>query len=196
LGLGGLIYSSQSNALSCGSYNGTICNGTATQYAGGFNPRAGESGGFGGAASCTVTHTPVVFVHGNGDNSTSWDSPTFQVSGYVQAPNSVYQQFKAAGYKDCELFGVTYLSASERSLPQSNYHRESKYAIVDSFIKAVNLYTGQAKVDLVTHSILRSRSTPFMPARMTRSCAPRLRITPIVATVHCCVIPVTMSRRN
>lgn len=153
LGVGGLVYSSQSSALSCGSYNGTICNGTATQYAGGFNPRAGESGGFGGAASCTVTHTPVVFVHGNGDNSTSWDSPTFQVSGYVQAPNSVYQQFKAAGYKDCELFGVTYLSASERNLPQSNYHRESKYAIIDNFIMAVKLYTGQAKVDLVTHSM-------------------------------------------
>jgi hypothetical protein len=30
-GLSGLIYSSQSKALSCGSYNGTICNGTATQ---------------------------------------------------------------------------------------------------------------------------------------------------------------------
>jgi pimeloyl-ACP methyl ester carboxylesterase len=153
LALGGATFSSPAQAVTCGTYDGKVCSGTAYQYGGGFSPAAGEYGGFGGAYSCTITHTPVVFIHGNGDNATSWDTPTAQVPGYSKAPNSVYQQFKAAGYKDCELFGVTYLSSSERSTPQLNYHKESKYQIIQNFINKVKAYTGQSKVDLVTHSL-------------------------------------------
>lgn len=151
--LAGIGWSGSAGAVSCGSFDGRLCNGTAFQYAGGFSPNAGEYGGFGGAASCTATRTPVVFVHGNGDNATSWDAPTFQVPGYSKPPLSVYQQFKAAGYKDCELFGVTYLSTVERSMPQNNYHQESKYAILENFIRQVKIYTGKSQVDLVTHSL-------------------------------------------
>jgi pimeloyl-ACP methyl ester carboxylesterase len=153
IGAAGLAYSSNAAAVTCGSFDGKVCSGTAYQYAGGFSPNAGEYGGFGGASSCTVTHTPVVFVHGNGDNATSWDAPTFQVSGYTKAPYSVYQQFKAAGYKDCELFGVTYLSSSERAAPQNNTHTESKYAIIENFVRAVKAYTGKSQVDIVAHSL-------------------------------------------
>ncbi len=153
IGVAGFTYSSDAAAVTCGTFDGKVCSGTAFQYAGGFSPNAGEYGGFGGASSCTVTHTPVVFVHGNGDNSTSWDAPTFQVSGYTKPPLSVYQQFKAAGYKDCELFGVTYLSSSDRASPQYNYHEESKFAIVENFIRKVKTYTGKSQVDVVTHSM-------------------------------------------
>lgn len=148
-----LFISHSAFAVSCGSYDGKFCNGTAFQYAGGFNPQVGEYGGFGGASGCTVSRTPVIFVHGNGDNATSWDSPTAQVPGYAKAPNSMYQQFKAAGYKDCELFGVSYLSASERGSEQTNYHQSSKYAILEKFIRAVKTYTGKTKVDIVSHSL-------------------------------------------
>lgn len=153
VGVAGAAYSNDAAAVTCGSFDGKVCSGTAFQYAGGFNPAAGEYGGFGGASSCTATRTPVIFVHGNGDNATSWDAPTFQVSGYTKAPNSVYQQFKAAGYKDCELFGVTYLSSSERSSPQYNYHQESKYDIIEKFIAKVKAYTGKSQVDIVSHSL-------------------------------------------
>ncbi|MGZ3238939.1 MAG: extracellular native short-chain-length polyhydroxyalkanoate depolymerase PhaZ7 [Burkholderiaceae bacterium] len=153
VGVTGLAYSNNAAAVTCGTFDGKVCSGTASQFAGGFVPNAGQYGGFGGASSCTVTHTPVIFVHGNGDNATSWDAPTFQVSGYSKAPNSVYQQFKAAGYKDCELFGVTYLSSSERSSPQYNTHTESKYDIIEKFIRAVKAYTGKSQVDIVSHSL-------------------------------------------
>jgi pimeloyl-ACP methyl ester carboxylesterase len=153
VGVAGLVYSNDAAAVTCGTFDGKVCNGTASQFAGGFAPNAGQYGGFGGASSCTVTHTPVIFVHGNGDNATSWDAPTFQVSGYSKAPNSVYQQFKAAGYKDCELFGVTYLSSSERAAPQNNTHTESKYDIIENFIRAVKTYTGKSQVDIVSHSL-------------------------------------------
>jgi hypothetical protein len=124
-------YSAEVGALSCGAFDGRFCKGAAFQNDGGFKPDTGEFGGFGGAFNCAATHTPVVFVHGNGDNATSWDAPTFKVNGYARPPFSVYQQFKAAGYKDCELQGVTYLRGNERGSPQLVYEQKPEYAIVE-----------------------------------------------------------------
>lgn len=162
LGVAGLAFSNDAAAVTCGTLTKNICTGTAYQYAGGFNPSVGEYGGFGGAASCVATRTPVVFVHGNGDNATGWDTPTFQVPGYPKAPLSVYQQFKAAGYKDCELFGVTYLSATERGSVGTNYHKSSKYSIIENFIRKVKTYTGKTQVDIVGHSMGVSMSMAAM----------------------------------
>jgi hypothetical protein len=87
--------------------------GGSNQFAGGFSPSNAPYGGFGGG-SCTATHTPIVFLHGNGDEAKNWDYPSS--TGVL----SVYDQFKAAGYNDCELFGLTWLSSSERGAPQLN----------------------------------------------------------------------------
>lgn len=138
-------------ALACGTNNGYVCNGTATQYAGGFSPGVG-SGGFGGGA-CTATRTPVVFVHGNGDSAISFDMPPGAVSGYTTPANSVYDELKARGYNDCELFGVTYLDAGERGTPQYNYHEPAKYQVLKTFIDKVKAYTGRSQVDIVAHSM-------------------------------------------
>ncbi len=154
LSLLSLLFTSQAAwAVNCGSFDGKFCDGAAFQYAGGFNPNAGEYGGFGGAANCTASKTPVIFVHGNADNATSWDSPTAQVAGYAKAPYSMYQQFQVAGYSDCELFGLSYLSATERSSAQLNYHEAGKYEKLEKFIQAVKKYTGKTKVDIVSHSL-------------------------------------------
>jgi len=147
-----LLLSAGASALTCGTNNGWACQGAATQYAGGFSPGVGY-GGFGGASSCSATRTPVVFLHGNGDSAISWDMPPASVSGYSTAPNSVYDEFKAAGYKDCELYGVSYLSSSENAAPQYNYHQPSKYTILNTFIDKVLAHTGAAKVDIVAHSL-------------------------------------------
>ena len=85
-------------ALDCGSYNGFFCT-AATQYGGTFKPGVGY-GGFGGATGCTATKTPVVFIHGNGDNAQSFDAPPGKVTGYTAPPRSVYDELKAQGYKD------------------------------------------------------------------------------------------------
>ncbi|MEF9978012.1 MAG: hypothetical protein RR834_05870, partial [Thermomonas sp.] len=90
-------------ALDCGVNNGYFCQGTQTQYAGGFAPGVGY-GGFGGG-SCTASRTPVVFLHGNGDTAISFDMPPGAVSGYTTPARSQYDELKAAGYNDCELFG-------------------------------------------------------------------------------------------
>lgn len=139
------------HALDCGANNGYTCTGSATQYAGGFNPGVGH-GGFGGG-SCTATRTPVVFVHGNGDSAISFDMPAGAVSGYSTPARSIYDELKAAGYNDCELFGITYLDASERTAPQDNYHKPATYQTLKTFIDKVKTYTGKSQVDLVTHSL-------------------------------------------
>ncbi|CAN5269589.1 hypothetical protein BH11PSE11_BH11PSE11_28130 [soil metagenome] len=141
------------HALSCGTHAKGVCSGERNQYAGGFNPQTGF-GGFGGG-NCVASRTPVIFIHGNGDNANSWDAPPGTVTGFAPAPHSVYDEMKARGYNDCELFGVTYLSEDERK-PQNagkNYHQPAKYRIIRDFIKAVKTYTGQSKVDIVAHSL-------------------------------------------
>ena len=152
LGAAALLLPGQAHALTCGTNNGYTCTGTASQYAGGFNPGVG-SGGFGGASACTPTRTPVVYIHGNGDSAISFDMPPGAVTGYTTPANSVYDELKARGYKDCELFGITYLDASERGAPQNNYHKPAKYQILKTFIDAVKTHTGRTQVDIVAHSM-------------------------------------------
>lgn len=150
---GALVAPGSAHAVTCGAYAHGICNGDANQYGGGFDPHTGF-GGFGGGA-CNATKTPVIFIHGNGDNATSWDAPPGNVTGFETPPLSVYAEMKARGYNDCELFGVTYLSEDERKLVNvaKNYHQPSKYRIIRDFIKAVQAYTGKSKVDIVSHSL-------------------------------------------
>ena len=125
---------------------GVIYNGASNQFAGGFNPSNAPDGGFGGG-TCVATRTPVIFVHGNSVNATFFAKPS--TSG---AP-SVYDTLKAAGYNDCELFGITYLSPSEQAAQQLNFHTSTKAARIRDFIKAVKAYTGKSKVNILAHSM-------------------------------------------
>ncbi len=120
--------------------------GAANQFAGGFQSSNAPWGGFGGG-SCTASKTPVVFLHGNGDEAKNFDLPT------STGVDSVYEAFLAAGYNDCELFGVNWLSPSERGLPQFNYHRPSKADLIADFLWDVKAYTGSSQVDVVAHSL-------------------------------------------
>jgi len=147
-----LLFYRHGLALSCGKFDYPKCDGPDLQYAGGFNPQVGF-GGFGGGA-CRAGRTPVVFIHGNGDSAINWDSPiTGSVKNYAPPARSVYQELKSRGYNDCELFGITYLSAGEQASPKTNYHRPEKYDILIRFIEAVKAYTGRQEVDIVAHSL-------------------------------------------
>ncbi|HET9624113.1 MAG TPA: hypothetical protein VFP84_22225 [Kofleriaceae bacterium] len=123
-----------------------VFNGPASQFAGGFAPRNAALGGFGGG-NCVATHTPIVFVHGNTVNAS-----------YIARPSStgvpsVYDTLKAAGYNDCELFGVTYLSPDEQADEPGNFHTADKAARIRDFIVDVKAYTGKSKVIILAHSM-------------------------------------------
>jgi pimeloyl-ACP methyl ester carboxylesterase len=123
-----------------------VFNGPASQFAGGFKPRNAGLGGFGGGG-CTASHTPIVFVHGNTVNAS-----------YIARPSStgvpsVYDTLKAAGYNDCELFGVTYLSPDEHANEPGNFHSADKAARIRDFITDVKAYTGKSKVIIFAHSM-------------------------------------------
>ena len=120
--------------------------GGSDQFAGGFDPQSAPNGGFGGG-DCIADKTPVIFVHGNGDEAKNWDFPA------ATGVPSVYESFAEAGYGSCELFGINWLSESERKAPQFNYHRPEKAEMLRSFIAEVLDYTGQEQVDIVAHSL-------------------------------------------
>lgn len=123
-----------------------VFDGPASQFAGGFAPGNAPYGGFGGGA-CVATRTPIVFVHGNTVNASFFAKPT------TNGAPSVYATLKAAGYNDCELFGVTYLSTTDQANEPLNYHTATKAARLRDFIQAVKAYTGKSKVTIIAHSM-------------------------------------------
>jgi Lipase (class 2) len=127
---------------------GLTYGGGANQFAGGFAPRNAPYGGFGGGA-CTAVRAPVIFVHGNKVNSLFFDEPN-SAGGL-----SAYDTLKAAGYNDCELFGLTWLAPSEQGAAAEplNYHTATKAARIRDFIQAVKAYTGKSKVQVIAHSM-------------------------------------------
>lgn len=149
----------QPTVLHCGRYAFPFCDAPGRQFDPSFEKAAPEVtgravGGFGGALDCTPKRTPVVFVHGNADNAVNWDSDiTGAVGEWKAAPHSVYDEFQEAGYSECELFGVTYLSEKEQRSPLRNYHEPARYAALLDFIAAVRDYTGSDRVDIVGHSL-------------------------------------------
>lgn len=146
--------SGSAQALSCGTSTGNLlpCDGAQTQFSGGFLSISGY-GGFGGG-NCSASRTPVIYIHGNGDHAINFDAkPSLAPNGYSLPAKSVYDELKLAGYNDCELFGITYLSANERQSPELNYHEYEKQVIIADFIDQVIAYTGANKVDIVSHSM-------------------------------------------
>lgn len=117
-----------------------------SQFAGGFAPRNAPFGGFGGG-SCVATRTPVIFIPGNGDDARNFDFPSS-----TGGPSS-YDTLRAAGYTDCELFGINWLSTAARQQPLYNFHTTAKAKIIADFIADVLAFTGKTQVDVIGHSM-------------------------------------------
>lgn len=120
--------------------------GPQDQFHSSFVPSNAPYGGFGGG-NCTASRTPVVFLPGNGDDAKNWDFPP---STNVA---SVYETFRNAGYSDCELFSLNYLSAQERSEGVDAYHTPARATLIADFINDVKAYTGSSQVDIISHSL-------------------------------------------
>jgi pimeloyl-ACP methyl ester carboxylesterase len=118
-------------------------------------------GGFGGVTPrAALHHVPVIFVHGNNVDAADW---------YV-----VRDDFKAAGWTDQELFGLSYNGLGgnngfgvQRLQPERDQehldmgydgvtrvtNNEGNVPDLYDFITAVRAYTGSSKFALVSHSL-------------------------------------------
>lgn len=154
--------------LDCGTFEFPQCQAPDNQFHASFVEAAPEVtsrvvGGFGGQANCTPRRTPVVFVHGNADRAVNWDSDiTGPVGERPAAPHSVYDEFRAADYSGCELFGLTYLTEAEQQEPANNFHQPDDYEEILDFVDAVRAFTGSEKVNIVAHSFGASMSMAAM----------------------------------
>ena len=105
--------------------------------------------GFGGSTSktgdCAIVKQPVVFIHGNGDNASGSAMP---MGGWVTSRN----YFKTKGYKPSELYAVNYGKSGAMNAAL-NYHAAPNISKIYRFIVAVKNYSGQAKVDVIAHSL-------------------------------------------
>lgn len=104
-------------------------------------------GGWGGLArGHPLRHHPVVFVHGNTRDAGDWDEPG----------RSVKQRFLDAGYSPQELWALSYNGkTTKQNLPAFQCQTDNQTNVPDlaAFVKAVQAYTGAAKVDLIAHSL-------------------------------------------
>jgi triacylglycerol lipase len=118
-------------------------------------------GGFGGkAAGAPRTHVPVIFVHGNNVDAADW--------------YSVLDEFRAAGWTDQELYGLSYnglggnngVGVENQNQAAIDEHQQmgwdgqtritnndANVADLYDFIAAVRAYTGSSKFSIVSHSL-------------------------------------------
>jgi pimeloyl-ACP methyl ester carboxylesterase len=119
---------------------------TRGEFHGDFRPRSTPYGGFGGGA-CIAKRAPVIFVHGNGSSADVWLAPDSQ-----GGPSTV-EAFRRAGYNDCELFGLTWISPGGQAAPELVLLTRENAGLVADFIQDVLDYTGQDRFDVVAWSI-------------------------------------------
>src|SRR5207245_1206931 len=112
----GATSAAMARELQCGVFEFPKCKAQDDQFEPAFKKKLrgiGKFGGFGGG-QCVASKTPVIFIHGNADYATDWDSPvTGAIASFPTVKNSVYHEFKAQGYNDCELFGISFLRKEE-----------------------------------------------------------------------------------
>lgn len=113
-----------------------------------LNPLSRFIGSFGGDINCPdkPERVPVILIHGNADSSYGWTKE-------IKDQPSFVDQLKTAGYTNCDIYAVSYLSVREQLSPSDNYHEIKKMLFIKDFIETTLKKTGQQKVDIVTHSL-------------------------------------------
>jgi triacylglycerol lipase len=114
-----------------------------------------KGGSFGGksSASESLTHTPIVFVHGNADSAlgTGYIAEGETTSLFTGFSASV-AYFTAHGYSMAELYGTTW-GPADANQTANQEHSRAVIGSTRAFLEAVMAYTGSDKVDVISHSM-------------------------------------------
>ncbi|RDD45022.1 hypothetical protein TrispH2_003162 [Trichoplax sp. H2] len=110
-----------------------------------FDRGGGYSYGGRSYSSESVSKTPVIFIHGNSDKAVG---STVGQTGWTDS----IEYFLSRGYRQCELYAITWGPASALQSPQQ-YHSKPYLTRVRRFIEAVKSYTGKSKVNVIGHSM-------------------------------------------
>lgn len=107
---------------------------------GGYDFAKGNLPSFGGKSGPgdKPVNEPVIFIHGNGGSAADWDTSV--------------RTFKSQGYKDSELYGMTWGPNDIKRVGEAT-HSKKYLSEVRAFIQAVKEYTGAEKVDVIGHSM-------------------------------------------
>ncbi len=89
-----------------------------------------------GGGDGEITHTPIVFVHGNAHSAENWVT--------------MATYFANDGYTWNELWAVSYLQFIDSEDYNSN---NGNWSEIGNFVQDVLDYTGQSKVDIIAHSL-------------------------------------------
>lgn len=100
-------------------------------------------GGWAPGSDGSLTHDPVVFVHGNGDQAQggSFGGWSTSIAG-----------FRSAGYAEGELYALTW-GPGEATQVAAQYHSREHLEGIRAFMIAVLEYTGAERIDVVGHSM-------------------------------------------
>ncbi len=106
-----------------------------------------NGGSFGGKQNDNdiLVNEPVIFIHGNSDKALG------TVTGQTGWTSSI-KYFLANGYKESELYAITW-GPADAAQAANQYHSREYLTRIRMFIKAVLEYTGASKVDIVCHSM-------------------------------------------
>lgn len=130
------------------------------------NTALGAVGGFGGIRrGAPLTHTPVIFVHGNQADAQNWLDPMLQ---FAKSAGYTMQEMYALSYNG---LGNYYAGAPTQMQPgklDQQYILQTPKVLSNGghggadddnvpdlcrFVEAVQWYTGSRQVDIVTHSL-------------------------------------------
>lgn len=113
----------------------------------GFDRSDLAGGAYGGKESDddVVTHTPVVYFHGNSDVAVG-------VNGKFNGFTKSIEYFLSQGYKKSELY-VTTWGPANKDLASSQTHSKEYLEYLRAFTEAVIAYTGASKISAIGHSM-------------------------------------------
>jgi len=116
----------------------------------GYNRDDIAGGAFGGKTddSDTITHTPIIMIHGNSDVAVGTGSPQAWQTGFTQTIN----YFQNKGYKKSEMYITTWGDGNPNNA-YTRIHSSDVVIRLRKFVEAVLAYTGATKINIIGHSM-------------------------------------------